>query len=101
MKFITHFHNNLPTNKKTKELSEILCKLRGTLLEDKEYSEMINRIEKLVDVANALYPKTTPVWVRTSAESVAIALEGSDKSMWLGIHTVLHKWDDVNNILPR
>lgn len=101
MKFITHFHNNLPTNKKTKELSEMLYKLRGTLLEDKEYSEMINRIEKLVDVANALYPKTTPVWVRTSAESVAIVLEGSDKSMWLGIHTVLYKWDDVKDILPR
>lgn len=101
MKLITHCHNNLPVNRKTKELSEILRKLVGTLLEDREYSEMINRLEKLVDVANALYPNTTKLWVCTSAESVALALDGSDKSMWLAVHTVQHNWADVKDLLSR
>lgn len=101
MKFITTFHNNLPTNRKTKELSDILRKLVGTLLEDNEYSELVNRIEKMVDVANALYPNTTKLWVRTAAESIALALDGSDKSMYLAIHTVRHRYSDIDDILPR
>lgn len=101
MKFITTFHNNLPTNRKTKELSDILRKLVGTLLEDNEYSELVNRMEKLVDVANALYPNTTKLRVRTTAESVELALDGSDKSMYLAIHTVRHRYSDIDDILPR
>lgn len=101
MKLITSFHNNLPVNRKTKELNEICRKLVGTLLEDREYSELVNRMEKLVDVANALYPNTTKLWVCTAAESVALALDGSDKSMYLAIHTVHHRYSDIDDILPR
>lgn len=101
MKFITTFHNNLPTNRKTKELSDILRKLVGTLLEDNEYSELVNRMEKLVDVANALYPNTTKLWLRTTAESVGLALDGSDKVMYLAIRTVHHRYSDIDDILPR
>lgn len=101
MKLITSYHNNLPVNRKTKELSEICRKLVGTLLEDREYSELVNRMEKMVDVANALYPNTTKLWVRTAAESVALALDGSDKSMYLAIHTVHRRYSDIDDILPR
>lgn len=101
MKLITSVHNNLPVNRKTKELSDICRKLVGTLLEDKEYSELVNRMEKMVDVANALYPNTTKLWVRTAAESIALALDGSDKSMYLAIHTVRHRYSDIDDILPR
>lgn len=101
MKLITNFHDNLPANKKNKEVAEILRKLVGTLLEDREYSELVNRLEKLVDVANALYPKTRKLWVRTCANSIALALDGTDKSMWLAIHTVEHRWDDVKELLPQ
>lgn len=99
MKLITSCHNNLPVNRKTKELSETCRKLVGT--EDKEYSELVNRMEKMVDVANALYPNTTKLWVRTAAESIALALDGSDKSMYLAIHTVRHRYSDIDDILPR
>jgi predicted transcriptional regulator YheO len=101
MKLFTSCHNNLPVNKKTKELSEICCKLVGTLLEDREYSELVNRMEKMVDVANALYPNTTKLWVRTAAESVALALDSSDKSMYLSIHSVRQRYSDIDDILPR
>lgn len=101
MKIITSFHNNLPTNRKTKELSDILRKLVGTLLEDNEYSELVNRMEKMVDVANTLYPNTTKLWLRTAAESIALAQDGSDKSMYLAIHTVRHRYSDIDDILPR
>jgi uncharacterized ferredoxin-like protein len=101
IKLITSFHNNLPVNRKTKGLSEICRKLVGTLLEDKEYSELVNRMEKMVDVANALYPNTTKLWVRTAAESVALVLDGSDKSMYLAIHTVHRRYSDIDDILPR
>lgn len=101
MKLITSCHNNLPVNRKTKELSEICRKLVGTLLEDKEYSELVNRMQKLVDVANALYPHTTKLWLSTSTESVALALDGSDKSMYLAISTVHHRYSDIDDILPR
>lgn len=101
MKLITAFHNDLPTNRKTKELSDILRKLIGTLLEDKEYSELVNRMEKMVDVANTLYPNTTKLWLRTAAESIALALDSSDKSMYLAIHTVRHRYSDIDDILPR
>lgn len=101
MKLITSFHNNLPVNRKTKELNEICRKLVGTLLEDREYSELVNRMEKLVDVANSLYPNTTKLWVRTAAESVALALDRSDKSMYLAIHTVHRRYSDIDDILPR
>lgn len=101
MKLITSFHNNFPVNRKTKELSEICRKLVGTLLEDKEYSELVNRMEKMVDVANAIYPNTTKLWVRTTGESIALALDGSDKSMYLAIHTVHRRYSDIDDILPR
>ena len=101
MKLITSCHNNLPVNRKTKELSEICRKLVGTLLEDKEYSELVNRMETMVNVANALYPNTTKLWVRTAAESIALVLDGSDKSMYLAIHTVRHRYSDIDDILPR
>lgn len=101
MKLITAFHNNLPVNRKTKELNDICRKLVGTLLEDREYSELVNRLETMVDAANAIYPNTTKLRVRTAAESVALALDGSDKSMYLAIHTVRQRYSDIDDILPR
>lgn len=100
MKFITSFHNNLPANRKTKEIAEILCKMQHTLLADKEYEELVERIKTLVRVSNNIYPHTKELWVRVAAGSIAVALDGSDKSCYLGVATVENHWCDIEKHLP-
>lgn len=101
MRFINSFHNNLPANRKTKEIVEILRKVQNTLLADEEYEELIVRVNTIVDVGNALYPRTTKLWVRVQPESIAVALDGTDKSCWLGVATVKQAWCDIEKLLPR
>ena len=101
MKFIKTFHNNLPANRKTKEIAEILRKVQDALLTEEEYEEFISRVNSLVDVGNALYPRTTKLWVRVQPESIAVALDGTDKSCWLGVATVKQAWCDIEKLLPR
>lgn len=100
MKFITSFHNNLPANRKTKEIAEILRKMQHTLLADEEYEELVERIKTLVCVSNKIYPHTKELWVRVAAESIAVALDGSDKSCYLGVATVENTWSDIEKHLP-
>jgi hypothetical protein len=100
MKFITSLHNSLPANRKTKEIAEILRKTQKTLLTEEEYEEFIACVKTLVDVGNALYPKTSKLWVRVGQESIAVALDGSDKSCYLGVATVENTWSDIEKSLP-
>lgn len=101
MKFIRTFHNNLPANRKTKEIAEILRKVQDALLTEEEYEEFILRVNTLVDVGNTLYPRTTKLWVRVQPETIAVVLDGTDKSCWLGVATVKQAWCDIEKLLPR
>ena len=100
MKFITSFHNSLPANRKTQEIADILRKMQHTLLADEEYEELIERIKTLVRVGNNIYPRTKGLWVRVMSESIAVALDGSDKSCYLGVATVENTWSDIEKCLP-
>ena len=100
MKFITSFHNSLPANRKTREIADILRKMQHTLLADEEYEELIERIKTLVHVGNNIYPRTKGLWVRVMSESIAVALDGSDKSCSLGVATVENTWSDIEKYLP-
>ena len=100
MKFITSFHNNLPANRKTKEIVEILRKMQHTLLAEEEYEELVERIKTLVLVSNNIYPHTKGLWVQEGAASIAVALDGSDKSCYLGVATVKNTWSDIEKHLP-
>lgn len=100
MKFITSFHNNLPANRKTKEIAEILRRMQHTLLAEEEYEELVERIKTLVLVSNNIYPHTKELWVQVSAVSIAVALDGSDKSCYLGVATVENTWSDIEKHLP-
>lgn len=100
MRFITSFHNNLPANRKTKEIADILRKMQHTLLADEEYEELIERIKTLVYVGNALYPHTKGLWVRVGSEFIAVVLDGSDKTCYLGVATVENTWSDIEKYLP-
>lgn len=99
MKFITSFHNNLPANRKTKEIAEILRRMRHTLLAEEEYEELVERIKTLVLVSNNIYPHTGQLWVQASAASIAVVLDGSDKSCYFGVATVENTWSDIEKHL--
>ena len=74
--------------------------MQHTLLADEEYEELIERIKTLVHVGNALYPHTKGLWVHVESESIAVALDGSDKWCYLGIATVENTWSDIEKCLP-
>ena len=87
MKVITQIYNNLPANKKTQELDGVLRGFQGVLFEnEREYDSFVQNLRALVTVANARYPRTTPLHVTTLGNNVSARLEGSDKS--LGVHFV-------------
>lgn len=100
MKFITSFHNNLPANRKTKGIAEILRRMQHTLLAEEEYEELVERIKTLVLVSNNIYPHTKGLWVQVDAGSIAVVLDGSDKSCYLGVATVEKTWSDIEKHLP-
>ena len=61
IRVIKSIYNNLPTNKKAQELSDLLRGWVGTLFEnDEEWGGFILNLRALVSVANAWYPKTRP-----------------------------------------
>lgn len=101
MKFIVSTHNSLPANKKNKEVSDICHKLVGTLLGDEDYLEMIEALRKLVDVANALYPRSRPLEVCGGRKDhLSIRVKDRQDMIYFAIKDVEHCWADVKDLLP-
>ena len=86
IRVIKSIYNNLPTNKKAQELSDLLRGWVGTLFEnDEEWGGFILNLRALVSVANARCPKTKAFFVTALADHVSIRLEGTDKALSVSV----------------
>lgn len=95
IRVIKSIYNNLPTNKKAQELSDLLRGWGGTLFEnDEEWGGFILNLRALVSVANARYPKTKPFFVTALADYVSIRLEGTDKALSISVVQVSGYYKD-------
>lgn len=95
IRVIKSIYNNLPTNKKVQELSDLLRGWVGTLFEnDEEWGGFILNLRALVSVANARYPKTKAFFVTALADHVSIRLEGTDKALSISVVQVSGYYKD-------
>lgn len=95
IRVIKSIYNNLPTNKKAQELSDLLRGWVGTLFEnDEEWGGFILNLRALVSVANARYPKTKAFFVTALADHVSIRLEGTDKALSISVVQVSGYYKD-------
>lgn len=95
MRIITSIHNNLPTNKKTQELSDLLRDWFGTLFEnDEEWAGFILNLRALVKVVNARYPKTKAFFVTALGNNVSIRLDGTDKALSVSVVQITSRYKD-------
>lgn len=95
MRVITSIHNNLPTNKKEQELSDLLRGWVGTLFEsDEEWGGFILNLGALVTVANARYPKTKAFFVTALGNNVSIRLDGTDKALSVSVVQITSRYKD-------
>ena len=102
MKVIYRFHNNLPHNNKAVAVSEKLRHLVGVEYEPQEEREVVDTVKAIVERANSEYPRTTGYSVRTTKDvhtrhidAIVVALDNSDKCLYLAIAEGHTKWRDV------
>ena len=95
IRVIKSIYNNLPTNKKAQELSDLLRGWVGTLFEnDEEWGGFILNLRALVSLANARHPKTKAFFVTALADHVSIRLEGTDKALSISVVQVSGYYKD-------
>lgn len=95
MRVVKSIHNNLPTNKKAQELSDLMRGWAGTLFEsDEEWGGFILNLRALVTVANARHPRTTAYFVNALGDHVSVMLEGTDKGLHISAVKVTGYYKD-------
>lgn len=105
MKIIYGLHNNLPHNNKAVAVYERLRHLVGVEYEPQEEREVVEAIKAIVDKGNSEYPRTTGYSVRTTKDvhtrhidGIVVALDNSDKCLYLSIAEGLKRWDESINL---
>lgn len=104
MKIIYRLHNNLPHNNKAVAVYEQLRHLVGVEYEPQEEREVVDTVKAIVERANSEYPRTTGYSVRTTKDvhtrhidAIVVALDNSDKCLYLAIAEGHRRWAEIDN----
>lgn len=81
MNTIYRVYNNLPKNRKTKELEEYARKLQGYMIDDADMPKFVDIQRTLLDFLNAKYPNTTTLCFGAYDDLISFRLDGSDKNL--------------------
>ena len=92
---ITRVYNNLPSNNKNNELSNICRKFLYAELTEFEYNIFVEEVQLLVARSNEKYPRTTPLWVRKWTDGISVALNGSDKSLSITATPIMGNYEMI------
>lgn len=97
---ITRLHNNLPDNRKSREVSAFLRRLVHTTFTGEEFAQFIDDLTELVEALNAKYRTTKPYYVTGSPgdNSVGVRLDGSDKSIYAVLCPIGKSYTDIRII---
>lgn len=96
---ITRVYNNLPSNNKNNELSNICRKFLYAELTEFEYKSFVEDVQYLVARSNEKYPRTTPLWVRKWTDGISVALDRSDKSLSIMITPITGDYETIKEAI--
>lgn len=96
---ITRVYNNLPSNNKNNELSNICRKFVHVELTESENKSFVQDLRQLVARCNEKYPRTTPLWVHEWSDGISVALDGSDKALSITLAPIESSYVTIKAII--